>query len=177
MINKGKDICAVFLPVILGLSTLGCNVVRITLNTSITPADVAFIVPGHTTLAEVVVKLGAPDSITASERGIVATYRFLDLKYSRVNLGWLAKPWTPVDPDLIFSRTGLGVDAFEVLCDTRWVVLHQEFQRHLYRPPFHPYPFQQTRLSAPHELPPGTGPVIMATHDSGSRRPFFQPHQ
>lgn len=140
--DEWKDICSFFLAVMLGFSTLGCNVVRITLNTSITPADVAFIVPGQTTLAEVMAKLGAPDSITDSDTGVVATYRFLDLKYSRVNFGWLAKPWTPVDPDLIFSRTGLGVDAFEVLCDTKWVVLQQAFQRHLYRPPFHPYPFR-----------------------------------
>ena len=177
MITEWKDICVFFLAAILGLSPLGCNVVRITLNTSITPADVAFIVPGHTTLAEVVAKLGAPDSITASDTGIVAIYRFLDLKYSRVNLGWLAKPWTPVDPDLIFSRTGLGIDAFEVLCDTKWVVLDQGFQRHLYRPPFHPYPFQPLRLSAPHELPPASGPVIMATHESGTRRPLFEPQE
>lgn len=145
-------------------SSLGCNVVRITLNTSLTPKDVAFIVPGKTTLADVVAKLGVPDSITDSDTGIVVTYRFLDLKYSRINFGWLAKPWTPIDPDLIFSRTGLGADAFEVFCDTRWVVLHQGFQRHLSRPPFHPYPFQPLRLSVPHELPPFSGPAIMASH-------------
>lgn len=104
MTNDWRDVCAFFLAAMLGLSAPGCNVVRITLNTPITPADVVFIVPGHTTLAEVVAKLGAPDSITDSDTGLVATYRFLDLKYSRVNLGWLAKPWTPVDPDLIFSH-------------------------------------------------------------------------
>lgn len=177
MITEWKDICFVLLTALLGLSSLGCNVVRITLNTSITPADVSFIVPGQTTLAEVVANLGAPDSITASDTGIVATYRFLDLKYSRVNFGWLVKPWTPVDPDLIFSRTGLGVDAFEVLCDPKWVVLHQGFQRHRIRPPFHPYPFQQSRRFAPYELPPVNGPVIMAIHESGNRRPLFEPHE
>lgn len=177
MISEWKDLCSIVLATMLGLSSLGCNVVRITLNTSITPADVSFIVPGQTTLAEVVAKLGSPDSITASDKGIVATYRFLDLKYSRVNFGWLVKPWTPVDPDLIFSRTGLGVDAFEVLCDLKWIVLHQGFQRHLMRPPFHPYPFQQSRVSALSELPPVTGPVIMATYESGNRRLLFDPHE
>ncbi len=126
------------------LSFQGCNVVRITLNTTLTSEDVAFIVPGKTTFTDVVAKLGAPDSITDSDTGFVATYRFVDLKYSRVNFGWLAKPWTPIDPDLIFSRTGLGVDAFEVLCDEKWIVLHQGFQRHLSRPPFYPYPFQRS---------------------------------
>lgn len=177
MSSEWKVICSVFLAAFLGLSSHGCNVVRITLNTSIAQADVSFIVPGQTTFAEVVAKLGAPDSITASDTGIVATYRFLDVKYSRVNFGWLVKPWTPVDPDLIFSRTGLGVDAFEVLCDLKWVVSHQGFQRHFIRPPFHPYPFQQSRVSAPHELPPVNGPVIMATHESGNRRPLFEPHE
>jgi hypothetical protein len=99
------------------------------------------------------------------------------LKYSRVNFGWLAKPWTPIDPDLIFSRTGLGVDAFEVLCDAKWVVLQQGFLRHLSRPPFYPYPFQRSRVSAPRELPPLSGPAIMASHGSGNTRPSTPPRQ
>ncbi len=102
---------------VLCLPIVGCNMIRVTLNTSLMPEDVAFIVPGQTTLADIVDKLGAPDTLTNSETGVVATYRFLDMKYSRVNFGWLAKPWSPVDPDLIFSRTGFGVDAFEVHCD------------------------------------------------------------
>ena len=137
------------LGLLIGLSALGCNVIRVSLNTSLAPEDVAFIVPGKTTLSEVVANLGAPDSIDDSDSGVVATYRFLDLKYSRVNFGWLAKPWTPVDPDLIFSRTGLGVDAFEVLCDGQWVVRQKEFLRHLIRPPFYPYPFQRSGRLAP----------------------------
>ncbi|MBS0165740.1 MAG: hypothetical protein U0223_11165 [Nitrospira sp.] len=120
---------------------MGCNVVRVTLNATLTPEQVAFIVPGQTTLTEVVTKLGTPDTISDADSGVVVTYRFLDLKYSRVNLGWLAKPWTPVDPDLIFSRTGLGLDEFQVFCNHDWVVIHQGFQRGLVRPPFHPYPF------------------------------------
>ncbi|HMU55826.1 MAG TPA: hypothetical protein PKA61_12520, partial [Nitrospira sp.] len=62
-------------------------------------------------------------------------------RYSRVNFGWLAKPWSPVDADLIFSRLGLGVDAFQVLCDSSLVVQHQSFLRHLAGPQFTPYPF------------------------------------
>ena len=120
---------------------VGCNVVRITLNDPLTQDDVAFIVPGETTLADVVAKLGTPDSITDSHAGIVATYRFLDMKYSRINFGWLLKPWSPVDPDLIVSRTGFGTDAFELLCSSDWVVTHQSFLRHLSGPRFNPYPF------------------------------------
>ena len=158
------------------LPFLGCNVARVSFNASLGPEDVAFITPGKTTLSEVVAKLGAPDSIIDSDSGIVVTYRFLDLKYSRVNFGWLAKPWTPVDPDLIFSRTGLGVDAFQVLCDDKWVVMQQGFQRHLIRPPFHPYPFQQSRVSPHDELLPAGGPAIMARHEPGNRRPVSTPY-
>ena len=130
-----------FLTAMVCLSVVGCNVVRVSLNTTLTPEDVAFISPGNTTLTDVVLKLGAPDAIGESETGMIATYRFVDLKYSRVNFGWLAKPWTPVDPDLIFSRTGLGVDAFQVAFDPRGVVVHSSFQRRPAGLLFYPYPF------------------------------------
>ncbi|MGE0643781.1 MAG: hypothetical protein AB7P24_08930 [Nitrospira sp.] len=136
-----KRVTFSFLAAMVGLSVIGCNVVRVSLNTTLTPENVAFITPGSTTLTDIITKLGAPDAIGESETGMVATYRFLDLKYSRVNFGWLAKPWTPVDPDLIFSRTGLGVDAFQVAFDLHGVVVHSSFQRHLSGPPFYPYPF------------------------------------
>ena len=134
-------ICRLLLSAVMCVTCLGCNVVRITLNTPLTQDDVAFIVPGQTTLGDVITKLGAPDSIADSYTGVVATYRFLDMKYSRINFGWLLKPWSPVDPDLIISRTGLGVDALEVMCDSQWVVTHQSFLRHLSGPHFNPYPF------------------------------------
>ncbi|NJL16018.1 MAG: hypothetical protein HC938_01295 [Nitrospira sp.] len=102
MTNIWTKSASLLIGAVVCLSFISCNVVRVTLNTSLTPEDVAFIVPGQTTLADIVNKLGAPDTLTHSEAGVVATYRFLDLKYSRVNFGWLAKPWTPIDPDLIF---------------------------------------------------------------------------
>ncbi|GAB1723956.1 MAG: conserved exported hypothetical protein [Nitrospira sp.] len=129
------------LAVMLTVSLLGCNVARLTINTPLTSDSVAFITEGQTTLADVVDKLGAPDSITDAEGGAVVTYRFLNAKYSRVNFGWLVKPWSPVDPDLVFSRSGMGTDAFELLCDTHWVVTHQSFVRHRPEPLFTPYPF------------------------------------
>ncbi len=124
-----------------GVILAGCNVVRVTLNTPITPSDVSFIVPGTTLLSEVVDKLGTPDTLSESTIGAVATYRFLDLKYSRVNFGWLVKPWSPVDPDLIMSRTGLGTDAFQVFCDSNGTVIQHSFLRHVTSPAFNPYPF------------------------------------
>jgi len=124
-----------------GILTGGCSVVRITMNAPLAPDDVAFIVSGQTTLADVTDKLGSPDSITDASSGFVATYRFLDLQYSRVNFGWLARPWSPVDPDLILSRTGLGTDALEVLYDSNGVVTQHGFLRHLAGSHFTPYPF------------------------------------
>lgn len=131
----------VILFVLISVLFSGCNVVRITLNTPLTPDDVAFIVPGHTTLLEVVDKLGSPDSINNSSAGMVSMHRFLDMKYARINFGWLAKPWSPVDPDLVFSRTGFGTDAFQVFYDSNGVVLQHSFLRHVTERPFHPYPF------------------------------------
>lgn len=136
-----RKLCPILLSVLICTVVAGCNVVRITLNDPLTQDEVAFIVPGETTLADVVARLGTPDSITDSQAGIVATYRFLDMKYSRINFGWLLKPWSPVDPDLIVSRTGFGTDAFELLCNSDWVVTHQSFLRHLSGPRFNPYPF------------------------------------
>jgi hypothetical protein len=129
------------LVVLIAALCSACNVVRFTLNTPLIPADVAFIVPGQTTLLEVVDRLGSPDSINNSHGGIVSIYRFLDMKYARVNFGWLARPWSPVDPDLIFSRTGFGTDAFQVFYDSNGVVIQHSFLRHLTDRPFHPYPF------------------------------------
>ena len=136
-----SGLCLIFLSAVLCVTSAGCNVVRVTLNTPLAQNDVAFIVPGQTTIADVIAKLGTPDSITESNVGIVATYRFLDMKYSRINFGWLLKPFSPVDTDLIISRTGLGTDAFELLCDSNWIVTHQSFLRRLSGPRFNPYPF------------------------------------
>jgi hypothetical protein len=129
------------LSTIAAVALSGCNVVRVTVNTPLAHDDVKFIVPGQTAFADVIAKLGTPDSIVDTETGIVATYRFLDVKYSRVNFGWLLKPWSPVDPDLIISRSGLGLDAFELMCDEHWIVTHQSFLRQLAPPQFNPYPF------------------------------------
>ncbi len=141
MLRQHPGLTALFLFVLMGALSSGCNVARFTLNTPLTPDDVAFIVPGKTTLPEVVDRLGSPDSINNSNTGIVSIYRFLDMKYARVNFGWLARPWSPVDPDLIFSRTGFGTDAFQVFYDSNGVVIQHSFLRHVTDRPFHPYPF------------------------------------
>ncbi|WP_455376926.1 hypothetical protein [Petrachloros mirabilis] len=133
--------CLGLLSMALIMAVHGCNNVRISLNTPITQKDVAFIIPGQTTLSDVTGKLGTPDSITPSSQGAVATYRFLDMKYSRINFGWLVKPWSPADPDLVIARTGFGTDGFQVLYDSHWVVTQYSFLRHPSPRRFNPYPF------------------------------------
>jgi hypothetical protein len=132
---------ACIIVVLVLTSMTACNFIRISFNAPITPQDVAFIVPGNTSLTDVIHKLGSPDSLADSTSGVVATYRFLDLRYSRVNFGWLVKPWSPIDPDLIMSRTGLGTDAFQVICDANGIVTQHGFLRHITDLPFYPYPF------------------------------------
>lgn len=129
------------LTTVTGATLAGCNVARLTINTPLTPQHVDFVTDGRTTLREVVNVLGAPDSMTEAISGTIVTYRFLNVKYSRVNFGWLVKPWSPVDPDLVLSRSGFGADAYELICDSNWVVIHQAFVRHRPEPLFTPYPF------------------------------------
>lgn len=138
---RGKNWWTLLLLAAICVGAGGCNFARITLNQTLGQEDVAFIRPGRTTLPDVVEKLGTPDSLADSAVGTVATYRFLDMKYSRVNFGWLVKPWSPVDPDLIMSRTGFGTDAFQVFYDANGIVTHYSFLRHLTPPQFNAYPF------------------------------------
>ena len=140
MTNRGF-LRALLVMVLASDALVGCNVARLTLNTPLTPQHVAFITEGRTTLAEVVNVLGAPDAITEAEGGTTVIYRFLNAKYSRINFGWLIKPWSPVDPDLVMSRSGFGADAFKLTCDAHWVIIHQGFVRHSPEPVFTPYPF------------------------------------
>jgi hypothetical protein len=131
----------IVLFLVAGTLSGGCNIVRITLNTPLTDKDVAFIVPGQTSSAEIIDKFGVPDTLTESATGVVATYRFLELKYSRLNFGLVLKLWSPVDPDLLISRTRFGTDALEVLYDANGIVSQHSFLRHLSDPRFNPYPF------------------------------------
>ena len=141
MLRSHTPRISLLLLVLISVVFSGCTVARITLNTPLTPEDVTFIVPGQTTLLEVVDRLGSPDSINNSTSGIVSIYRFLDMKYARINFGYLARPWSPVDPDLIFSRTGFGTDALQVSYDQNGVVVQHSFLRHVTERMFHPYPF------------------------------------
>lgn len=123
----------------------GCGVAdfaRVSMNEPVTPEDVAFIHPDHTTFAEVIDRLGTPHTLRESETGVIAVYRFVDARYSRINYGVVASAWSPVTPDLITEGLGVGFDQLEVQLNRDWNVRAVEFARQHDRPSrFHLVPF------------------------------------
>lgn len=118
-----------------------CSFARLTINDTIVAADVAFIVAGHTTLRDIVERLGSPDEIRPAPDGAVALYHFHDAKYTRVNFGYILRPWTPIQPDLVLSTIGLGTEIFEVAFDEQWVARQQAFTYHPSGKSHVPWPF------------------------------------
>jgi hypothetical protein len=110
---------------------------RFTVNEIIHPEDVSFIVPGTTTLADIVKKLGAPGSIRPVDRGTVVRYQFLDIKYFTVNI---TRPLSLIFPvleavpsdlyQLTYSGGGLGTEELQVEFDKNWVVVYYAFAHH-----------------------------------------------
>jgi hypothetical protein len=119
----------------------GCSFGRITINDTPVEGDVTFIVPGHTTLRDIVERLGAPDEMREAPGGAVGLYHFRDLKYARVNFGYLLQPWTPIQPDLVLSTLGLGTDVFAVTFDEQWIAQQHAFTRHPSGRSHVPWPF------------------------------------
>lgn len=110
---------------------------RLTVNEIIRPDDVSFIVPGATTLADVVKNLGAPGSIRRVDSGTVARYHFLDSRYFTVNI---TRPLSFFFPllelvpndlyQLTYSGGGLGTEELQVEFDKNWVVVYYAFAHH-----------------------------------------------
>ena len=117
----------------------GCPLVwrRITVNEVIHQADVSFIVPGTTTLADIVKNLGAPTKIQPLDGGTVVRYQFLDIKYFKVNF---TRPFAYIFPvlhlvpsdlyELTYSGGGLGTEELQVEFDKNWVVVYYAFAHH-----------------------------------------------
>ncbi|HSL05049.1 MAG TPA: hypothetical protein VK901_16090 [Nitrospiraceae bacterium] len=110
---------------------------RFTINEIIQPEDVSFIMPGTTTLADIVKNLGAPGSIRPVDSGTVVRYHFLDIKYFTVNitrpLSFLFPVLELVPSDLYqltYSGGGLGTDELQVEFDKNWVVVYYAFAHH-----------------------------------------------
>lgn len=133
--RRGFLILVCFLAVILE----GCPLAwrRLTVNEIIRPDDASFIVPGTTTLADVVKNLGAPGSIRRVESGTVVRYQFLDIKYFTVNI---TRPLSFIFPvleavptdlyQLTYSGGGLGTEELQVEFDKNWVVVYYAFAHH-----------------------------------------------
>ncbi|MEP6890784.1 MAG: hypothetical protein ABI955_08840 [Nitrospirota bacterium] len=110
---------------------------RVTVNEIIRPDDVSFIVPGTTTLADVVKNLGAPGSIQRVDTGTVVRYQFLDSKYFTMNITRPLSLFFPVLEavptdlyQLTYSGGGLGTEELQVEFDKNWVVVYYAFAHH-----------------------------------------------
>ncbi len=115
---------------------------RVSVNEPITMEDVAFICPDQTTFAEVIDRLGTPDELLESETGVIVGYRFLDMRYSRINYGILASAWSPVTPDVITEGLGMRLNRLTIRLSPTWVVQGTDFTNQPDRPSgFNPVPF------------------------------------
>ena len=115
---------------------------RVSVNEPITMEDVAFIRPDRTTFAEVIDRLGTPDAFIESDVGVIAVYRFLDAKYSRINYGIVASAWSPVTPDLITEGLGMRLNRLNIRLSSTWVVQRTDFTNQPDRHSgFNPVPF------------------------------------
>jgi hypothetical protein len=110
---------------------------RFTVNEIIHQEDVSFIVPGTTTLADIVKNLGAPGSIRSVDNGSVVRYQFLDIKYFTVNITRPLSLFFPVMEavpsdlyQLTYSGGGLGTEELQVEFDKHWVVVYYAFAHH-----------------------------------------------
>jgi hypothetical protein len=131
--------CLLILVCLLAVLLEGCPLAwrRLTVNEIIRPDDVSFIVPGATTLADVVKNLGAPGSIRRVDGGTVVRYQFLDSKYFTVNI---TRPLAFFFPllelvpndlyQLTYSGGGLGTEELQVEFDKNWVVVYYAFAHH-----------------------------------------------
>jgi len=131
--------CLLILVCLLAVLLEGCPLVwrRITVNEVIRPDDVSFIVPGATTLADVVKNLGAPGSIKRVDSGTVVRYQFLDSKYFTVDITRPLPfffPLLELFPNdlyqLKYSGGGLGTEELQVEFDKNWVVVYYAFAHH-----------------------------------------------
>ena len=123
------------------LTLSSCQWRRLTVNDSIRPEDVAFIRQGHTSLAEVCAKLGAPDEIAATGDVLVARYRFRDGKYFKIDLGRLLSFWSPVTPEMSMARGQVETDVFQVVMNPQGIVQEHAFAFQSPATRFNPWPF------------------------------------
>jgi hypothetical protein len=131
--------CHTALLCIVALLLQGCPFgwQRVSINELVEPEDVSFIMPGTTTLGDIIKQLGAPDTIQATETGSLIRYQFLDAKYFRVNLTRPLPYFIPalaaIPNDLYelrISGGGAGTDELQIGLNENWTVIHYAFAHH-----------------------------------------------
>lgn len=110
---------------------------RLSINEVITQDDVSFVMPGKTTLRDVVGQIGSPDIIESTGTGLLIRYQFRDVKHFRVNLTrplpFLIPALSVVPSDLYemtISGGGAGTDELQIGLDETLTVLHYSFAHH-----------------------------------------------
>ena len=107
--------------------------------------DASFIIPRHTTLANIVQRLGAPSASKQRNTGAIVRYQFLDIKYFTVNLTrplpFLFPALSTVPSDLYqftISGGGIGTAELQIEFDRNWTVVHFYVCGPLEGQPLHP---------------------------------------
>jgi hypothetical protein len=121
---------------------------RLSINETISPASVQFIVPGRTRVDEVVRQLGSPDDITEAGIGPVFRYRFTDAKRFRITPTWplpFIFPVLQLVPGDLYtinmSAGGAGGNEFHIIFDADWTARGYAFAHHAEASTFFALPF------------------------------------
>ena len=129
----------IILACLFALLLQGCPLAwrRVSINEVIKPDDVSFIVLGQTKLADIVQRLGPPNSIKSTESGSIARYFFLDIKYFTVNLtrplGFIFPALSTVPNEMYqftISGGGAGTEELQIGFDRDWTAAHYAFAHH-----------------------------------------------
>lgn len=132
MRSQSPLVAAAILATVLSAGCGPIGWVRVTVNHPLDPHDVAFIVPGRTTWAEVTSQLGAPNRLAAAGDGLVADYFNSDGKSFNINPGWplgFFGPASYAPHSLVLGGQGVGNHTFQVAVDARGIVQYAEFRR------------------------------------------------
>lgn len=116
-----KYLLTVLLLVTYGLVT-SCSLRRVNYNEPITQERLSFIQAGHTTLHQVVERLGAPEDLIITRSELIAEFKWSTTRSASLDLGHLFKLFSPVSPPITLSGTGINIERLLVICDGQLVV-------------------------------------------------------
>ena len=99
-----------------------CSLRRVNFNEPITQESLSFIQVGHTSLHEVVERLGPPEDIAIGSTELIAEFKWSTTRSASLDLGYLFKLFSPVSPPVTLSGTGINIEHLLVICDGQFVV-------------------------------------------------------